>query len=228
MRSYGTRRGRRLIGALLAAAATCTTLLASPAAAAQPTSTQQIFVTGSIGSSRAVLDTYQYGQGAWHHTMSTPAQVGRRGLSANECEGCGYTPIGTFGFGLTLFGVSTVSPNPRFTYRHLVCGDWWDERSESPTYNQFVQRPCGAPGPGGNSEALWTETVAYQHFALITYNLGPAVPGRGSGIFLHDATRSGVTAGCVGIAPGALENVLRWLDPAQRPTIRIGTSPGPR
>ncbi|HEX7353831.1 MAG TPA: FG-GAP-like repeat-containing protein [Mycobacteriales bacterium] len=188
-----------------------------------PASTQQVVVTGAYGSSHARLDTYQYLGGGWQHVLSTTAEVGYNGLSDNHCEGCGTTPTGTYGFGSTMYGVSATAPSGRYAYHHLVCGDWWDENSSSPSYNQFVHEPCGAAGPGGGSEALWTETVAYQHFAVVDYNTDPAVPGRGSGIFLHDDTTSGVTAGCIAIAPSALDAVLAWLDPAQNPVIRIGT-----
>lgn len=47
---------------------------------------------------------------------------------------------------------------------------------------------------------------------------------KGSGIFLHDDTTSGVTNGCIAIPPGTLDQVLGWLDPAQHPVIRIGTT----
>lgn len=206
---------------------------AAPAArTAAPASTQQVVVTGSYGSSQARLDTYQYIGGGWQHVLSTAAETGYHGLSDNHCEGCGTTPTGTYGFGATMYGVSTTAPSGRYAYHHLVCGDWWDENSSSPTYNQFVHEPCGAAGPGSGSEALWTETVAYQHFSVVDFNTDPAVPGRGSGIFLHDDTTSGVTAGCIAVAPSALDAVLGWLDPAQHPVIRIGTPaevapPGP-
>ncbi|MDQ1415314.1 MAG: hypothetical protein QOF81_927, partial [Acidimicrobiaceae bacterium] len=29
----------------------------------------------------------------------------------------------------TIYGNSTVNPNPAYSYHHLVCGDWWDEDS---------------------------------------------------------------------------------------------------
>ena len=212
-------------GLLIAASGAAVTTVAAPLiTTAAAASTQQVVVTGAYGSPQARLDTYQYVGGGWQHVLSTTAEVGYNGLTDHDCEGCGSTPTGTFGFGPTLYGVSTTAPSTAYGYHHLVCGDWWDENSSSPTYNQFVHRACGASGPGAGSEALWTETVAYQHFAVINYNINPTVAGRGSGIFLHDDTNSGVTAGCVAVAPSALDAVLGWLDPAQNPVIRIGTA----
>jgi L,D-peptidoglycan transpeptidase YkuD (ErfK/YbiS/YcfS/YnhG family) len=45
-------------------------------------------------------------------------------------------------------------------------------------------------------------------------------PGAGSAIFLHVST-GGPTAGCISLPVGELLQVLRWLDPAQHPTIKM-------
>ena len=63
---------------------------------------------------------------------------------------------------------------------------------------------------------------AYRHFAVIEFNMRPVVPGRGSGIFLHARTGSS-TNGCVSLPVPQLVSTLRWLDPAKRPRIVIGT-----
>jgi L,D-peptidoglycan transpeptidase YkuD (ErfK/YbiS/YcfS/YnhG family) len=57
---------------------------------------------------------------------------------------------------------------------------------------------------------------------VIQFNMNPAVPGRGSGIFLHAQT-GGSTNGCVSLRRGDLVHVLRWLSPAAAPYIAIGT-----
>jgi L,D-peptidoglycan transpeptidase YkuD (ErfK/YbiS/YcfS/YnhG family) len=147
------------------------------------------------------------------------ARVGRRGVSAHHREGDGTTPLGTFAIGPTAYG---LDPNPGvggLRYRRLRCGDWWDEDPRSPTYNTFRHVACGAEPPfGGGSEALWRETVAYREFAVVEYNARPAVPGRGSGIFLHDDV-GGPTNGCVSLPRPELLRVLRLLRPGA--TIRI-------
>jgi L,D-peptidoglycan transpeptidase YkuD (ErfK/YbiS/YcfS/YnhG family) len=116
------------------------------------------------------------------------------------------------------------SPNPgtQYPYQQLVCGDWWDETSTSPTYNTFQFVPCGTTPPfGGDSEALWTETGVYASLAVIEYNTDPIVPGAGSAVFLH-ATGGGATTGCVTIPVGDLDAVLDWLDPSDSPLIVMG------
>jgi L,D-peptidoglycan transpeptidase YkuD (ErfK/YbiS/YcfS/YnhG family) len=119
-----------------------------------------------------------------------------------------------------------VAPDPGVGYRYhrLVCGDWWDEDPSTVDYNRFVHVACGTrPAFGGGSEALWLETRAYVHFAVIAYNAGPIVPGRGSAIFLH-ADVGAPTNGCVSLPLPRLDAVLRALRPGDAPLVVIGTA----
>ena len=147
------------------------------------------------------------------------ARVGYRGLSAHHREGDGTTPMGTFALGPTVYG---LDPNPGVAlgYHRLRCGDWWDEDSTSPAYNTFRHVACGTTPPfAGGSEALWRATVAYREFAVVQYNVAPAVPGRGSGIFLHDDTGH-ATNGCVSLPRPELLQLLRRLRPGASIAIR--------
>ena len=112
-----------------------------------------------------------------------------------------------------------MSPGAAYPYHHLVCGDWWDEKPGSPTYDTFQHAACGTtPSYGGDSEALWTEIQPYQHFIDIKM---PNPPDNAAGIFLHDDTTSGYTAGCVALPNAELDAVLGWLNPATHPHILI-------
>jgi L,D-peptidoglycan transpeptidase YkuD (ErfK/YbiS/YcfS/YnhG family) len=51
----------------------------------------------------------------------------------------------------------------------------------------------------------------------------PWTAGRGSGIFLHVQIGK-ATSGCISLRRPALLRVLRWLDPASKPEISIGTA----
>jgi L,D-peptidoglycan transpeptidase YkuD (ErfK/YbiS/YcfS/YnhG family) len=140
------------------------------------------------------------------------ARVGYRGLSSRHREGDGTTPLGTYAIGPVVYGLDP-DPGTAFRFHRLVCGDWWDEDPRSPTYNRFRHVPCGTtPAFGGGSEALWQATVAYRLFAVVQYNTAPAVPGRGSGIFLHVDTGH-ATNGCVSVAKPLLTRLLRALRP---------------
>jgi L,D-peptidoglycan transpeptidase YkuD (ErfK/YbiS/YcfS/YnhG family) len=146
------------------------------------------------------------------------ARVGWGGLSADRHEGDGTTPLGTFAIGATVYGLDP-DPGVRLAYHRLVCGDWWDEDPGSPGYNRFRHVPCGvAPPFGGGSEALWRATVAYRELAVIEFNTSPVVPGRGSGMFLHDDT-GGPTNGCVSLPRPELLALLRRLRPGSRISI---------
>jgi L,D-peptidoglycan transpeptidase YkuD (ErfK/YbiS/YcfS/YnhG family) len=131
----------------------------------------------------------------------------------------GTTPTGLFAFGTVVYGNSTQSPSTLYPYHHFVCGDWWDEQPGSPTYDTFQNVPCGTtPAFGSVSEALWTETQPYQHFIDIPM---PNPPDHVAGIFLHDDTTAGDTAGCVALPNAELDAVLGWLNPADSPHILI-------
>ena len=146
------------------------------------------------------------------------ARVGYRGVSAHHREGDGTTPTGTYGIGPVVYGLDR-DPGVRLRYHRLRCGDWWDEDPRSATYNRFRHIPCGVPPPfRGGSEPLWRATVAYRELAVVAYNAAPAVPGRGSGIFLH-ADTGHATNGCVSLPHSELVRLLRRLGPGASITI---------
>jgi L,D-peptidoglycan transpeptidase YkuD (ErfK/YbiS/YcfS/YnhG family) len=172
----------------------------------------------------ATLRTWRRSGDCWV-PVSKPlsARLGKNGLSSNRREGDGTTPTGVYAFGPRMYGVE-ANPGVRFKYRRLRCGDWWNEDSASPTYNSFQHVACGkAPPFSSSSDGMWQQPVPYAHLAVIEFNMHPVVPGRGSGIFLHAQT-GGPTIGCVSLRKDELVRVLRWLDPAAKPHIAIGTS----
>jgi len=149
------------------------------------------------------------------------AWVGYAGLSRHHREGDGTTPVGTFAIGPVLYGLDP-DPGVHLRYHRLRCGDWWDEDPASPGYNTFQHVPCGtAPPFHGTSEPLWRSTVAYREFAFVEYNTRPAVPGRGSAIFLHD-DRGHPTNGCISLPRPELLQLLRRLQPGSTISISVG------
>ncbi len=147
--------------------------------------------------------------------------IGRNGFSGHHREGDGTTPAGIYALGPVVYG-NAPNPGTRYPYHRLACGDWWDEDPTSADYNTFQHVPCGQPPPfGGDSEALWTETYAYQSFVVVEYNAHPAVPYAGSAIFIH-ASRGMPTTGCVSLPLGDLDTLLRWLQPRQSPHVAMG------
>jgi L,D-peptidoglycan transpeptidase YkuD (ErfK/YbiS/YcfS/YnhG family) len=178
--------------------------------------TQRVQVTApSMRSTSAVVTLLECGRrvdGPWR------GRVGYAGLSARHREGDGTTPLGTYSIGPIAYGLD-ADPGVHLRYHRLTCGDWWDEDPRSATYNTFRHLVCGVqPSFRGGTEALWRATVAYREFAVVDYNTRPAIPGRGSAIFLHDDTGH-ATNGCVSLPRPDLLRTLRWLRPGA--TIRI-------
>jgi L,D-peptidoglycan transpeptidase YkuD (ErfK/YbiS/YcfS/YnhG family) len=178
---------------------------------------QRIHVTApNVQATSATLTVTECGRrvlGPWR------ARVGYRGVSAHRREGDGTTPAGTFSIGPVVYGLD-ANPGVHLRYRRLRCGDWWDEDPRSRTYNRFRHVACGtSPSFRGGSEALWRATVAYRELAVVEYNTAPAVPGRGSGIFLHvDTGRA--TNGCVSLPHDDLVVLLRRLRPGAQISIK--------
>ena len=202
----------------LAVAATCTQL------AGTATATQAVTVeAASHRTTHAIVRTWRRDGECWRPVAGPhPARVGRNGLSANRREGDGTTPVGGFGIAPTMYGTAG-NPGVRFRYHRLVCGDWWDELPSSPTYNSFQHVRCGTrPAFWSGSDGMWQQPRAYAHLAVVEFNMRPVVPGRGSGIFLHAQTGS-ATNGCISLRRTDLVSVLRWLRPAAKPRIVIGT-----
>ncbi|HEX4126875.1 MAG TPA: L,D-transpeptidase family protein [Acidimicrobiales bacterium] len=186
---------------------------------------QQVLIVDapSATSTTATLTAYENDGAGWYQVFGAmPAVDGANGWlpGQSRVEGDNTTPEGMYSIGSTMYGTS-ANPGTKSLYHQLVCGDWWDEDSASPTYNTFQHVACGTTPPyAGESEALWTEGNAYPSMAVINYNTPPTGP-LGSGIFLH-ANIGSPTAGCVSLPLGDLDAVLDWLNPGLHPVIVMG------
>ena len=178
--------------------------------------------TPSYGDTYATFTAYQRAGGRWRRVLGPwTARIGRNGFAppGQKREGDGRTPSGTFRFGF-FFG---VLPNPgvRFRYRRSGPADYWDDDPASPRYNEWVDTRRASPGL--NPEPM--DVSAYDYGAVIGYNTA-RTPGLGSAIFLHQDIGI-ATAGCVTLPTGELLTVLRWLNPARSPRIRMGVAGPP-
>jgi len=173
-----------------------------------------------------VLTPYALVGGCWTRLFrGVSAELGYSGLALHKHEGDGKTPEGIFSLGSTIYGAGP-RVSALYHYHHLVCGDWWDEQSSTPQYNQFVHVGCGVQLPfGGGSEPLWAIQPEYSHFFVINYNTSPIRKGLGSAIFLH-VSAGAFTAGCVAVSASVLNQLMTWLNPADHPRIVISTTNG--
>ena len=197
--------------------------IAGAARPADPLAGRQLITVSaaSYGATYATLTAYRRSAGRWRPALGPwTARIGRGGFAPRglKREGDGRTPSGTFGFGF-FFG---VLPNPgvRFRYRQSQPYDFWDDDPASPRYNEWVDQRRADPGL--SPEPM--DVSGYDYGAVIAYNTA-RTPGLGSGIFLH--VNIGIaTAGCVTLPMDELLRVLRWLNPARSPQIRMGVSAG--
>jgi L,D-peptidoglycan transpeptidase YkuD (ErfK/YbiS/YcfS/YnhG family) len=179
---------------------------------------QLITVTGaSYRATYATLTAYRRTSHGWRRVFGPwAARIGRNGFAPPglKREGDGRTPSGSFSL-LYIFG---AGPNPGFRvpYRQLHPYDYWDDDPASPRYNEWVDSRHASPG--ADPEPM--DVSAYYDGVVIGYNTA-RTPGLGSAIFLH--LNIGIaTAGCVTLPPGELLPLLRWLNPARSPRIRMG------
>lgn len=202
-----------LVAGLLPVAGVTT---ATPAAAYPTTANQLITVrvsspTATVGQLRA----YDRVNGAWRLRIGpVTARVGAAGVG-QASEGSTRTPAGDYRM-TEAFG-RQANPGTTMPYFKATTRDWWDGNTTSPTYNQHVVRTTG---PGGASENLYYAGPVYDYAAVIGYNLA-GTPGAGSAFFVHVSNGTS-TAGCVAVSRTTMVQLLRWLDPAKDPWIRIG------
>lgn len=183
---------------------------------------QAVIVTAPrYGSTTATLTAYERAGDGWRLVFGPwSAYVGTGGVAppGEKREGDGRTPSGAYSFDF-FFGVA-ADPGVKFPYRRITSRSIvWDDDSESPLYNTWVDLDQRNAGP--TPEPMYTRP-AYDHGAVIAYNTA-RTPGLGSAIFLHVST-GGPTAGCVSLPVSQLVAVLRWLDPAHDPKIVIGVA----
>jgi L,D-peptidoglycan transpeptidase YkuD (ErfK/YbiS/YcfS/YnhG family) len=224
-----------LIGAALVAAfhvsagsarAGCAPGVASSLASTRAASQLVTVVAPLASSTSGTMRLWRRSAGCWRSAGGPwGVYLGFAGVSGSHHEGDGTTPTGAFALGPVLYGVAP-DPGAHFAYHRLVCGDWWDEDPGSPGYNTFQHVACGTRPPfAGASEPLWLSTRAYSHLVFVEYNTSPAVPGRGSAIFIH-VEIGHPTNGCVSLAPARMLQLVRWLRPSASPLIVIGTAAG--
>jgi L,D-peptidoglycan transpeptidase YkuD (ErfK/YbiS/YcfS/YnhG family) len=94
--------------------------------------------------------------------------------------------------------------------------DLWSDDPRDARYNSRVRAPHSF-----SHERLRRADPLYNLVLVTDWNLSPAVPGRGSAIFVHRWRRRGApTAGCIALRPGDLLWVARRLTPRSRLVVR--------
>ncbi len=147
--------------------------------------------------------------------------LGRAGIvpARDKREGDGATPAGRWLMRAVLFRADRlgeiVTP---LAARALSPDDGWCDDPADPEYNRPVRLPYRA-----HCERLWRADHVYDVIVPLGYNDDPAIPGRGSAIFLHVARpRFAPTAGCIALAPADLLALLREALPGSAVRVLAG------
>ena len=148
--------------------------------------------------------------------------IGKKGFapSGEKREGDGRTPSGIFPLG-TVFGYEPSFPT-RMPYRQAAIDDIWVDDVRVDDYNRWVKR--GATR-ASSFERMRRDDELYKYGIVVEYNTNPVMKGYGSAIFFHLWKGKGKsTEGCVAMSEEDIVKILRWLDPAARPLVVMGTN----
>ena len=145
--------------------------------------------------------------------------LGRGGVvpAALKREGDGASPAGVWALRKVLYR-SDRGPPPATALpaAPIAPDDGWCDDPADPAYNRPVRHPYPA-----SAERLWREDEVYDVIVVLGHNDDPVRPGAGSAIFLHLARPDyAATEGCVALARGDLDALLRQAAPGDAVEIR--------
>lgn len=190
------------------------------------TSSQLLLVRNtspSPGSVDVEVTALEKREGRWQRPFAPlKGVIGRNGFAppGEKREGDGRTPSGTFPLG-TVFGYAPSFPT-RMPYRQAGADDLWVDDSAAPDYNRWVTR---GTTQAASFERMRRDDDLYKLGIVVEYNTHPVIKDRGSAIFFHLWRGKGIaTAGCIALAEEDLLKIVRWLDPAARPAVMMGTN----
>jgi L,D-peptidoglycan transpeptidase YkuD (ErfK/YbiS/YcfS/YnhG family) len=141
------------------------------------------------------------------------AALGRAGIKAAKREGDGATPAGRF-HPVRLWWRADRLPRPptHLPVRRIAADDAWCEDPTDRRYNRPFRRSANEPG-----DRLKRADGLYDLIVEIDHNTRPRIAGHGSAVFIHVARPGfGPTAGCVALARGDLQQLVRRLSPKTR------------
>lgn len=157
---------------------------------------------------------YQKIDDIWSQVRKTTGFIGKNGIATDKVEGDYCTPAGLYKLG---FGFGTESVDTQIEYRIINDNCYWVDDSDSEYYNQWVESQNIT---WKSAEHLADYPESYHYGIVINYNMNPAIPNKGSAIFLHCSTGS-YTAGCVAIPEETMSFVLKWLKQGSESYILI-------
>ena len=151
---------------------------------------------------------------AWDPAMTPTIQ------GPTKREGDGRSPAGAFALG-TAFGLAAPAEAAWLKLPYIQETPTWNASTTRPRRTTtgwctaIASRPWTGPAPRRWPRSA-RPTVGRGH--RIQHRV--PVPGHGSCVFLHISPTPGQgTAGCTAMATPALDELMRWLDPARQPAL---------
>jgi L,D-peptidoglycan transpeptidase YkuD (ErfK/YbiS/YcfS/YnhG family) len=178
----------------------------------------------------------QSDDGAWRAESDfIPVLFGKKGLAwgrglhapqpgLQKKEGDMRTPAGRFKIGFVMGNEPTLPPGSQgWPYHHKTASTAWIDDGTLPHYNDVVEVDLKSPPAWFVSQRMKIEDPIYHWLVLIEHNYGPeAKPGYGSAIFFHSRRGETVpTGGCTTMERGQLVNLIRWLNPKEKPEFVV-------
>jgi len=186
-------------------------------------------------SDHGTLRTYERSADGWRQIdAAAPVTIGRAGAAwglglhsaqpgVQKREGDGRAPAGVFTIG-TAFGYAD-SAGTALPYAAMGASHYCIDVNDSPLYNRIVDaNVVGAEAIKGSTEPMRRDLHAdgdqrYRLGFVVEHNV-EARPGAGSCIFAHLwKSPTDATAGCTAMDPAAMDRLLSWLQPSQRPVL---------
>lgn len=196
-----------------------------------------LVTTADWNADHGILRSYsRVDGGQWQPAgPATPVLIGRDGAAWGiglhdaqadgpvKREGDGRSPAGVFTIG-EAFGYAQAAETA-LPYAAMRASDYCIDVSGSPLYNRIVDADkVGADAVAGSTEPMRRDIHVdgdqrYRLGFVIEHN-PHGTPAAGSCIFAHLWKSPGdPTSGCTAMAPAAMQALLAWLDPAQRPVF---------
>lgn len=149
-------------------------------------------------------------KGLWAFGRLIPCTAGRSGIrnGPEKAEGDAATPAGRLAITGCYYRPDRLPPPAPWAIPIRVQDLWCDDPAH-PAYNAPIRGPLAA-----SHEVMRRADPLYDIILVTDWNMTPAVPGRGSAIFLHQWRRPGFpTAGCIAMS----RPDLVWLAARARP-----------
>jgi L,D-peptidoglycan transpeptidase YkuD (ErfK/YbiS/YcfS/YnhG family) len=146
-----------------------------------------------------------------------------RPMGAEKVEGDAKSPAGIFELGEAFGYGEKPPPGCRLPYRVAGNRDYFVDDPQSEDYNSWVRLAPNDNFPEKrwkSFERMKLESDVYELGIVVKHNTDPAVPAKGSAIFLH--LWSGPdkpTVGCTAMSRELFLKLLQWLDPSKKPLL---------